>query len=174
MKKKINAGFFIWADTQEVCLAARPNELNVFFVDFATLFSVVEKKKGQKPMIDIEALIPHRKPIRVITEIVEVNENAGTATAVVNEHWPLCDSGRVSSLVLIEAIAQTSAFIEGHKRMLEGKSGAKGWLVGIKTAEFMTDSVPVNTPITVHVDSLYSFDNYGVIEGVVKSGENIL
>ena len=55
-----------------------------------------------------------------------------------------------------------------------GKSGVKGWLVGIKSAEFTTDSIPVNTPITVHVDSVHSFDNYGVIEGVVKSGNDTL
>ncbi len=125
-------------------------------------------------MIDIEALIPHRKPIKVITDIIELDENSGTAAAVVNENWPLCDGRTVSSLVLIEAIAQTSAVVEGHKRMLEGKSGAKGWLVGIKTADFKTDAIAVNTSITVHVESLYSFDNYGVIEGVVKSGEDIL
>jgi predicted hotdog family 3-hydroxylacyl-ACP dehydratase len=125
-------------------------------------------------MIDIEALIPHREPIKVITEIIEVHENAGTATAVVNERWPLCDGRTVSSLVLIEAIAQTSAVVEGHKRMLAGKSGVRGWLVGIKSAEFHTERIAVNTPITVCVDSLYSFDNYGVIEGVVKSGDTVL
>jgi predicted hotdog family 3-hydroxylacyl-ACP dehydratase len=125
-------------------------------------------------MIDIEALIPHRKPIKVITDIVEMHENSGTAAAVVNEHWPLYDGHSVGALALIEAIAQTSAVVEGHKRMLEGKSGIKGWLVGIKSAEFKMDRIPVNTAITVHTESLYSFDKYGVIEGVVKSGDDIL
>lgn len=125
-------------------------------------------------MIDIEALIPHREPIKVITEVVELHENSGTAAAIVNERWPLYDGHAVGALALIEAIAQTSAIVEGNKRMREGKSGVKGWLVGIKSAEFSTDSIPVNTPITVHVDSVHSFDNYGVIEGVVKSGDEIL
>ncbi len=125
-------------------------------------------------MIDIEALIPHREPIKVITEVVELHENSGTAAAIVNERWPLYDGHAVGALALIEAIAQTSAIVEGNKRMQEGKSGVKGWLVGIKSAEFSTDSIPVNTPITVHVDSVHSFDNYGVIEGVVKSGDEIL
>ncbi|HLZ18318.1 MAG TPA: hypothetical protein VKO67_01825 [Smithellaceae bacterium] len=125
-------------------------------------------------MIDIEALIPHREPIKVITEVIELHENSGTAAAIVNERWPLYDGHAVGALALIEAIAQTSAIVEGNKRMQEGKSGVKGWLVGIKSAEFSTDSIPVNTPITVHVDSVHSFDNYGVIEGVVKSGDEIL
>ena len=125
-------------------------------------------------MIDIEALIPHRAPIKVITDVIELQENSATTAAVVNEHWPLFDGHAVGALTLIEAIAQTSAILEGHKRMKQGKGGVKGWLVGIKSAEFSADSIPVNTPITVHVDSVHSFDNYGVMEGVVKSGEDIL
>lgn len=125
-------------------------------------------------MIDIESLIPHREPIRIITEVIELTDDSGIATAVVNERWPLCDGRAVSSLVLIEAIAQTSALVEGNKRKKEGKSGTKGWLVGIKSAEFKTDSIPLATRITVFVNSLYSFENYGVIEGVVKSGDDIL
>ena len=125
-------------------------------------------------MIDIEALIPHRKPIRVITDIIELGENTGTTAAVVNENWPLYDGHTVGSLALIEAIAQTSAIVEGHKRMLEGKSGVKGWLVGIKSAEFTKDVIAVNTPITIHVDQVHSFDNYGVVHGTVKSGDQTL
>lgn len=125
-------------------------------------------------MIDIEALIPHRAPIRVITDVIELHENSGIAAAVVNERWPLYDGQGVGALALIEAIAQTSAIVEGYKRKLAGKSGVKGWLVGIKSAEFAVDTIAVNTPISIRVDSVHSFDNYGVIEGVVTSGENVL
>lgn len=124
--------------------------------------------------MDIEALIPHREPIKVITEILELDDDSGSAAAVVNERWPLCDGKTVSALVLIEAIAQTSALIEGHRRMKKNMGGAKGWLVGIKTAEFRTASVPLGTRITVTVKGLSSFDEYGVIEGVVKTGDNVL
>lgn len=125
-------------------------------------------------MIDIEALIPHREPIKVITDVIAFGDHKGTASAVVNERWPLYDGQAVGALALIEAIAQTSAVLEGHKRMREGKSGVKGWLVGIKSAEFKTDTIPLNTPITVYVDHRDSFDNYGVIEGIVKSGDETL
>lgn len=125
-------------------------------------------------MIDIESLIPHREPIKIITEIVELGDNTGIAAAVVNERWPLCDGRTVRSLVLIEAIAQTAALVEGYKRQKENKSGAKGWLVGIKSAEFKTDVIALSTRITVFVKSLYAFEDYGVIEGVVKSGDEIL
>lgn len=125
-------------------------------------------------MIDIESLIPHREPIKIITEVVELNDDSGIAAAVVNERWPLCNGRTVHSLVLIEAIAQTAAVAEGYKRKKEGKSGTKGWLVGIKSAEFKRAVIAVDTRITVFVNNLYAFDRYGMIEGIVKSGDDVL
>lgn len=125
-------------------------------------------------MIDIESLIPHREPIKIMTEILELSDNFGMAAAVVNERWPLCDGRVVQSLVFIEAIAQTAAVVEGNKRRQEGKGGMKGWLVGIKSAEFRENTVPVGTRIVVQVKSLYAMENYGVIEGTVTSGDRIL
>ncbi len=125
-------------------------------------------------MVDIEALIPQREPIKIITEIIELHDDLVITAAVVNERWPLYDGHAVNPLVLIEAIAQTSAIAEGHKRMLQGKSGVKGWLVGIKSAQFFTDALAPGTRMTVFVKSPYSFDNYGVIDGIVKAGDDIL
>lgn len=125
-------------------------------------------------MIDIESLIPHREPIRIITDVIELEDNAGTAAAVVNDRWPLCDGASVQSLILIEAIAQTAAIVEGAKRQRQGKSATKGWLVGIKSADFKQDTIPVGTRITVSVKSLYAMESYGVIEGIVKSGDDVL
>lgn len=125
-------------------------------------------------MVDIESLIPHREPIKIITDVIAFQGDSGITAAVVNENWPLYDGHAVNALVLIEAIAQTSAIVEGHKRMLEGKSGVKGWLVGIKSAEFFTDAVRLGTRITVSVKSLYAMESYGVIEGIVKAGDDIL
>jgi len=125
-------------------------------------------------MLNIEDFIPHREPIRIISEVIEINEESGITGAVVKSSWPLYDGDGVNSLVLIEAIAQTAALIEGYKKKKQGKGGVKGWLVGIKSAEFKQASIPVDTRLVIAVKSLYSFDNYGVIEGTVKSGEDVL
>ena len=126
------------------------------------------------PNVDIESLIPHREKIKIISGILEIKETTAISTAVVNPEWPLYDGNSVNSLVLIEAIAQTMAIVEGYKRRQQGKSGLKGWLVGIKSAEFNTNIIPVNTNLIIMIESKYSFDNYGVLEGVVKTGEKIL
>jgi len=125
-------------------------------------------------MINIEELIPHREPIRIISEVIEIADDFAVTAAVVNSNWPLFDGDGVNSLVLIEAIAQTAALVEGYKKKKQGKPGVKGWLVGIKNAEFKKEKIPVNTRVVVSVKSMYSFDNYGVIEGTVKCGEDVL
>ncbi len=124
--------------------------------------------------IDIESLIPHRKKIRIIDEVLDVQEDFAVSSTVVNSDWPLSDGETVNSLILIEAIAQTAALIEGCKRKKRGESGVKGWLVGIKNAEFMEEKILVHTHLVIRLESKNAFDNYGVVEGTVQSGEKIL
>jgi predicted hotdog family 3-hydroxylacyl-ACP dehydratase len=124
--------------------------------------------------IDIDSVTPHRGKIKIISGIVEIQETSAVSAAVVNPNWPLYDADAVDSLVLIEAIAQTAAIVEGYKRSQRGESGVKGWLVGIKNAEFNVEKIPVNTHLMIMLESKYSFDNYGVVEGTVKAGEKIL
>ncbi|MGD0278426.1 MAG: hypothetical protein ABSC11_03870 [Smithella sp.] len=124
--------------------------------------------------IDIDSLIPHREKIKIISGIIEIKETSAISTATVNPDWPLYDADEVNSLVLIEAIAQTAAIVEGYKRKQRGETGVKGWLVGIKTAEFNLEKIPANTNLIIMITSKYSFDNYGVVEGTVKTGEKIL
>ena len=126
------------------------------------------------PNIDIESLIPHREPIKIINEVLEIKEDSAITTAIVNPSWPLYEGNAVDSLVLIEATAQTAAIVEGYKRKQQGKDGVKGWLVGIKSAEFNVAKIPVNTNLMIMIENKYSFDNYAVVEGTIKTGEKVL
>lgn len=124
--------------------------------------------------IDIESLIPHREKIKIISGILEIKETTAISTAVVNPNWPSYDKSAVNSLILIEAIAQTAAIVEGYKRRKQGKDGVKGWLVGIKNAEFNVEKIPVNTNLIIMIENKYTFDNYAVVEGIVKTGDKVL
>jgi len=124
--------------------------------------------------IDIESLIPHREKTKIISGILEIKETTAISTAMVNPNWPSYDEGAVNSLVLIEAIAQTAAIVEGYKRKQKGKDGVKGWLVGIKSAEFNVAKIPVNTNLIIMIENKYTFDNYAVVEGTIKTGEKVL
>ena len=126
------------------------------------------------PNIDIESLIPHRAPIKMISEVLEITPESAVAGAVVNSDWPSFDGNAVNPIVLVEVVAQTGAVIDGYKRKMQGKAGGKGWLVGVKDAQFNVADISVGTHLVASVGNSYSFDNYSVIKGTVKAGEEIL
>ncbi len=124
--------------------------------------------------IDIESLIPHRAPIKMISEVLEITPESAVAGAIADSSWPLCDGNTVSPIVLIEIVAQTGAVIDGYKRKMQGKSGGKGWLVGVKDARFNVTGISVGEHLVASVGNSYSFDNYSVIKGTVTAGKEIL
>lgn len=124
--------------------------------------------------IDIESLIPHRDRIKMISNVLEITPESAVAEAVVNPDWPLYEGNAVSPIVLIEIVAQTGAVIDGYKRKMQGKSGGRGWLVGVKDARFNVAEIFVGTHIKASVSNFYSFEKYSVIKGIVKTGEEIL
>lgn len=64
--------------------------------------------------------------------------------------------------------------MEGNKQRQKAKAAQKaGWSVSNPPNSRKTP-VPVGTRIVVEVKSLYAMDNYGVIEGIVKTGDRIL
>jgi predicted hotdog family 3-hydroxylacyl-ACP dehydratase len=126
------------------------------------------------PNVDIESLIPHRDRIKMISAVLEIMSESAVAEAVVKPDWPLCNGKVVNPVVLIEIVAQTAALIDGYKRKKQGKPGGKGWLVGVKNAEFNVAEISVGTRLTASVGNSYSFDNYSVISGTIKAGEEIL
>ncbi len=124
--------------------------------------------------IDIDSLIPHRDRIKMIGEVLDITPESATTGALVTSNWPLLDGNAVSPLVLIEVVAQTGAVIDGYKRKEQGKASGKGWLVGVKEARFNVAEISVGTYLVASVGNSYSFDNYSVIKGIVKAGEEIL
>ena len=146
------------------------------FVDFKRFFFLVGLKYSAKndTMVNVDELIPHRPPIRVITEALCLEDDFGRAKALVTAQWPLCDGKTASAMMLIEAIAQTAALVEGYKNKQKGQAGVKGWLVGIKSAEFYRERIKVGVELVVDVKSLYSFEDYAVIEGEVKEGQDLV
>ena len=120
--------------------------------------------------IDIEALIPHRDRMRLITGVLRVDEEKAVTSATVGETWPLFDGGSVDALVTIELVAQTAALLEGWKRLQSGRGGATGWLVGIKNAEFRNMRIPVNETLVTEVRRSYAMEGYAVFTGTVRIG----
>jgi predicted hotdog family 3-hydroxylacyl-ACP dehydratase len=123
--------------------------------------------------MDIETLIPHRGRMRLIGEILAVDNDSAVTSSAATEEWPLCRDGSVDSLVAIELVAQTAALIEGWKRQQSGRGGTKGWLVGVKAADFRLPRIPLPATLLTEVRRNYALESYAVFEGTVRLGGEV-
>jgi len=124
--------------------------------------------------MDIEALIPHRDRMKLIDDVLDINEEEAVTTARVTDCWPLCRDGCVDPVVLIEIVAQSAAVHISVRRKKGHGADRRGWIVGIKNADFYQDRIPVGTVLTTRVKSLYNIENYNVMDGEVKAGPDLL
>jgi predicted hotdog family 3-hydroxylacyl-ACP dehydratase len=120
--------------------------------------------------MDIETLIPHRDRMRLIGGVLAVDHDRAVTSSVVTEDWPLYRDGAIDALVTIELVAQTAALLEGWKRQQSKRGGAKGWLVGIKGADFRMPRIPLSAALITEVCRDYAVESYAVFKGTVHWG----
>jgi len=131
--------------------------------------------------INVEDLIPHRDRMKLIDEGVEITSDEAVTRTTVTGRWPLLNltnengtyGACVDPVVFIEIVAQTAA-VQVSARTKQNAADRRGWMVGIKKADFFSDLVPVDTVLTTRVRCLQSIDNYDVLEGEVSSGGILL
>jgi len=123
--------------------------------------------------MDIESLIPHRGRMRLIGEALSVDDDSAVTSSVVTEDWPLYRDGAVDALVTIELVAQTAAVIEGWKRQQMKRGSTKGWLVGIKRADFHKPRIPLSATLVTEVRRDCALEGYAVFEGTVRLGTEV-
>jgi len=124
--------------------------------------------------MEIEALIPHRDRMRLIGEVMAVDDDRAVTLSTVTEDWPLYRGGSVDALVTIELVAQTAALLEGWKRLQSGRKGASGWLVGIKRADFHLPRIPLHAALITEACRDYAMESYAVFGGTVRMGTELV
>jgi predicted hotdog family 3-hydroxylacyl-ACP dehydratase len=129
--------------------------------------------------IQIEDLIPHRGRMKWVDDVLEINDALAKTSSLVTEQWPHDDMDTVDPIMLIELVAQTAGVWEGWKsKKKDGKAGVKGWLVGIKKADFFIDRIPLKMLLVATVRRLYSLESslesYAVFAGEVESESRLL
>ena len=123
--------------------------------------------------MEIGDLIPHRDRMRLIGEVMAVDDDRAVTLSTVTEEWPLYRDGSVDALVTIELVAQTAAILEGWKRLQSGRGGASGWLVGIKRADFRLPRIGLHAALITETRRDYAMESYAVFEGTVRVGAEV-
>ncbi len=110
---------------------------------------------------ELEDLIPHRGSMLLIADIIEVDGVHAVTRSRVSATWPLAGADGVSPLVLVEVAAQCAGVCNGWDRIhTQGPdSNPMGWLVGIKKADFFTDTLAPGSTLIARAENTYNFAN---------------
>ena len=120
-------------------------------------------------MYTIDDFIPHRDRMRLVQEIVEIDNDHCVTRAVASPLWPLYGGGHIGSLIIVELVAQTVSVYVGWRKREKTRLGGKGVIVGIKDAVFPVPLIPAGAELKTSCRTLLNLDNtYGEFEGEVK------
>lgn len=111
--------------------------------------------------LSLEDLLPHRGPMLLVTEVLEVDAEHAVTLCRVARSWPMAEASGIHPLILIELAAQTAGVCNGWDRVqTKGLDSDKmGWLVGIKKAEFFIDFLPIGSEIISSAENSYKFES---------------
>jgi predicted hotdog family 3-hydroxylacyl-ACP dehydratase len=121
----------------------------------------------------IPDLLPHRGRMLLIQEIVRVDRDAAVSRAVVSDQWPMIGDEGASPLLIVELVAQTSGLSNGLDRLISEGQGTetKGWLVGVKKAEFYVNALPLGAVVETRAENSFKFEGFREIEGSARIGD---
>ncbi|OHD66546.1 MAG: hypothetical protein A2176_02105 [Spirochaetes bacterium RBG_13_51_14] len=127
-------------------------------------------------MYDIEKLIPHRGRMKLVGDIIEIDDDRCVTASIVSNEWPLRADGYVDAIILIELTAQTAGVHFGWDEMKRGKenAGTVGWLVGIKNAMLYRDRIAVGSNIVISIEDRKSDDTYAEIIGTARVESEVI
>ena len=127
-------------------------------------------------IVDVESLIPHRSRMKLVDEIIAVDEKTAVTASTVTENWPMVEAGSANCLVLVELVAQTAGVCLGWRehQIMDGDLEGTGWIVGVKEAVFHCRELPLNSRIITESKRVFQMEFYSEIEGTTRMGDEIL
>lgn len=117
----------------------------------------------------VEDFIPHRDRMKLIDDIIEIDDTRCVTHAAASALWPLCDGKQINAIIIVELVAQTaSAFVGWQKRATQKNAGA-GVIVGIKKSSITVPFIPVGASLRTSCRMLVNLhDQYAEFEGEVR------
>lgn len=133
---------------------------------------------NNKPLADISPkdLLPHRGTMLLVENIHEITKTFAIASATVTPHWPLADNNGVGPVVLIELAAQTAGICNSWNDLdvTHSTTGNRGWLVGIKTADFHIETIPVGSNLVIRAENMHKYDMLREIKSIITLDNRVI
>ena len=126
--------------------------------------------------ITIEDLLPHRGKMLLVDEILELEPTYGVTASITSSSWPFAGNNGIQPLILVELAAQTAGVCNGWDRIINQgvDSEKKGWLVGVKQADFHVTTIPFNSRIITRAENTHKYDLLREISGSMQVNNTII
>ena len=125
-------------------------------------------------VVDIEAYMPHRLPMRLVSELLCVEEAYAEARTTLNIGDVVVDpNGKVEAAALMEIVAQAYAAAHGYQNKRDGKPAMRGYLVGIK--DFRIEYLPsAGKRLLIKMKSSCPFEEFYTVEGQILCEDSVV
>jgi radical SAM protein with 4Fe4S-binding SPASM domain len=121
-----------------------------------------------------EALIPQRSPMRLVDRLMSVGERVAVVEADVRQDNPfLQGDGVLDGAYHMELIAQAAAAMNGFRTPRPEDGGPQGYLLGARNVRIQGQA-RVGDTLAVHVFKAAKYGDFGIIEGRVTRGAEVL
>jgi predicted hotdog family 3-hydroxylacyl-ACP dehydratase len=106
---------------------------------------------------DLDDLIMHRPPMRLLDRAIEIDTQHATAELTVRDDIPFVLPGRgMPAYAGLELMAQTIGMIDGFKCWSEGLPPKIGFLLGCRRYTVACDAFAVGIRLIVSVDMVFN------------------
>ena len=120
-----------------------------------------------------DAFVPHAAPMRVVDRLLSVGERVADVEATIPPgHLLARADGTVDPAAYVEIIAQSAAAMNGF-RASRNCAAPEGYLIGAQEIAVLGEA-RAGEPLRVHVFKSAKLGEFGVVEGSVFRGEELL
>ena len=123
----------------------------------------------------IESYVPHRRPMLVVDEIIEVTDISIECRATIRPDNIFVQNGVVNPIAMIEFVAQACAILIGIRAEAKPSGPRLGFIVGCREVTFSVDEFHVGDELTLVGTKVHGQEHLGGFTGsVIKNGTSVV
>ncbi|MCH2108659.1 MAG: hypothetical protein MK135_04985 [Polyangiaceae bacterium] len=112
-------------------------------------------------MTDIRELLPHRPPMLLLKELIQVDAATIQCVPDTSATSIFAEKEHLDIIVSLEWMAQAVGAFVGSARIREGRTPQIGFVIGSRRIDYHVDRVDLNAQLIVHAAPLWLEKNSG-------------
>ncbi len=121
--------------------------------------------------VDLESMLPHRKPMLMISAVLESSDEQLIALSRIDANNPLLQDGCFPGYGCLELLAQASGLFLGLKMQGEAEPGA---IVSVRDMHIKKCSLALDKDLYIETNFLGGSGSAAMFQGVVRQSDEIV